>query len=475
MIRLRQPFSIAVLTLAATAAPAQAPGKDNTEQDRAAREAVRATSFTVPADAPRPPQDKLKKTQTGELKNSPAKKAIKDFEDKVFQLQKPENSIWSYLIVGEGNRVPPPSQRIVDTVASLQASLEAIKATDPSWARLAEYEQHAAFFESVVAAHRAYAEGVAVAKQEAATAAVAAVDGAWNAKRAKDDGMPHAFHSSNASKVVYANRVIGAAETAVDATTSVAADAPLFARAYFSESGWNAMHSSGVDCGETPSSPLRYKVFADVNGENRFDLGALDVDKATFQTATTLDLSRPGSLTAGGALKSEDERTTPFRWLTIVTPALRDGDNTVELEVRAWCTGAREVAGAPLARGSLTVKASKGSRGAVAARGTYAMAPSAHGGAELAGLRGKITRHFEGKGGTVVDFRTVSDWQPVRHPVTGALVARAATAFAVVQKKGTTFCELYSLGLEEPHDGARYGPALNLSQALARPFVCTIR
>jgi hypothetical protein len=461
--------------LGSALALAETPDKQPlSDRERAAAQGAKEATFTLPADAPRPPAEKIKKTQPTEIAKHPGKTPITAFENLVYQLQKPEASIWSYLSVGEGSRVPAPSSAVLKQVADLRVHLEAVRAADPSWHRLGEYEQLAAFFEHVIASQQAYSEGLVAARKAAADEAAAAYDAAWAAKRSQDEGMLHAFHEANARKLVFSGSALAANNAAPAALDRVEADAPLFARAYLAESGWNAMNSAGVDCGSTGLSRYRFTTYVTI-GSDQYEVTSFRPDKATFQAATTVDLAPSGSLTAGGAFSARDEDSPAFRWLALIAPRLQDGDNALRWEVRAWCDAALDNAGVAVASGELTVRASAASRETLSKRGTFALAPSVHPATAIAGQRAKVDAWAAGRGQKLLDFRTASEWEPVRHALSGQITHRSAGAVALVREQSGTQCYLISLSLEEPYDGQKYGPALNFGVVSPRPFVCQAR
>lgn len=430
-------------------------------------------TVTPDANAPRAPAEQIKKTQINELKDNPAKKEIKALEDQIYTLEKPSATLWRFHDDARGAQARDVGY-VAGQIEKLDAALAAVRAANSTWAKLGDYDQRVAYLKRAAAAQKAHygsldtakADAVATGEREAATA--------WAAKRVTDEGQLHDLHKKSVGKILFATTEIAEGDPKAAVLAKVAADSPLFARGYFAESPWNTLHTAGIDCGSAPSSLEAFTLFTryQVNGEGTFEFGGMKRDKATFQTKTSSALSKHGSFTVGGAFATkDDEGMGTFRWITSVVPKLREGDNKVKLEIFAWCYRSKP-GGTLIASGEITVTATKASLAAVAKRATFKMSPSVHTKAQLTGLHAKMTRHYEGRGYELIDFRTASEWQPVRHEVSGAILHRAAEAVAVFRKKGTVECQLASIVLQEPYDGKTYGPALNFGGVVDRPFVC---
>jgi len=464
------------LILIASLVPIAAAADKATElAQRQRQRAGDAVSVTPDPKAPRPPEQ-IKKTQINELKDNPAKKEIRALEDQIYTMEKPGSTVWQFLDdpTGAGYRT---IGYVSTQIEKLEAALAAVRAANASWAKLPDYDRRVTYLKRAAAAHAAHYAAVDAAKQGAADQAEADAAAAWAAKRVKDEGPRHDLHKRSAGKILFAAAAIDPGDGAPPVLGAAPVDAPLFARGYFAESAWNTLHTAGVDCGSAPATLESYLLYTryQVNGEATFEFGAMKLDKPTFQTTTSTPLSKHGSFTVGGAFATrDDEGMGTFRWITSVAPKLRVGDNKVKLELHAWCYGAPH-GGALIASGEITITATKDSLEALAKRASFKMAPSVHSKQQMAGVLAKVTRHYEGRGQDVLDFRTASEWQPVRHELSGAILHRAANAVAVLRKRGTIECTAASLVLEEPYDGTRYGPALNFGFASERPFPCQPR
>lgn len=425
---------------------------------------------SVAGAEPRPPSkdEQLQKTPINDIAKHVAKKSIRALEDLVYSMEKDSSTIWNYL---NGSAMSAAELRRVDEqIAKLDAALAEIKKADPAWHRLAEYERRVNHLKAAAAEGRGKRDAAIAADAKAKDDAARAAEAAWQAKRAKDDGIAHELHRANVGKVVFAASEVDGKTTPV---TKVSVDAPLFARGFFAESPWNALHTAKVDCGEPAANLQKFTIESrfKVNGGEWMKFGSIGMELAAFKAQTSVPGSKHGSLTAGGTFKpGDDEWRGTFRWITSVAPELVVGDNQVTFEMAAWCYGApSEVT---IASSTLTVTATKAQLATLAKRVTVPLYPSVHSAAALAPYKPKLQRMYADRGYEILDVRTESEWKPVRHPVSGAIIAREATAAVHHRTKGTIKCGMLSLVLSEPYDGKKYGPALDVHSTTNRPFAC---
>lgn len=425
---------------------------------------------SVAAAEPRPPakSEQLAKTPINDIAKHAAKKSIRALEDLVYSMEKDTSTIWNYL--NGGSMSVAELRRVDEQIAKLETALAEIKRADPGWHRIAEYERRLNHLKAAAAEGRGQRDAAIAADTKAKDDAARAADAAWQAKRVKDDGIATELHRANVGKVVFAASDIDGKAAPV---TKVAVDAPLFGRGFFAESPWNALHTAKVDCGEAAANLQKFTIESrfKVNGGEWMKFGSIGMEPAAFKTQTSVAVSKHGSLTAGGTFKpGDDEWRGTFRWITSVAPELVVGDNTVTFEMAAWCYGApSEVT---IASSTLTVTATKAQLVALAKRIAVPLYPSVHSAAALAPYKPKLQKMYADRGYEILDVRTASEWKPVRHPVSGVIIAREATAAIHHRTKGTIKCGLLSLVLSEPYDGKKYGPALDVHSTTNRPFAC---
>lgn len=453
---------------------------DRGDDKRRAREGLRGEGATVvaavDAKAPRPPEQ-LKKTQIIELKDNPAKKEIRALEDLIYTMEKPLATIWQWLDA-PGQLQERDIKYVERQIAELDEKLAAVRAANPTWTRLAEYDTRVAHLKKAAAAQRGHADATLVAQAQANDAADAAASAAWAAKRVTDNGFANDLHKSIAGQILFATNELGDAESNASAfASSVNADDPLFVRAYLKESPWNALHTANVDCSAAPASLERWELrtFYTVNGGDEYQFGMMSIDKAAFQKKTQFAGSKHGSYTQGGAFaKRDDEDKATFRWIAAVAGHFKEGDNKVRLEMRAFCYGA-SASGVEIASGEITVKATAATLAALANRASFQMADSSHGKAELAPMREKLQRHYAATGWELIDLRTAGDWQVARNQLSGIILHREVPAVVVLRRKQSEHCELVSVMLEQPHDGSKFTSTLNMGMEMFRPFVCNFK
>lgn len=443
-----------------------------------ANAAARATKIVTAADAPRPPTVPMVKSRAPELRATPGKKEITLIESQIYQMERTSATIWSFLNDESGTHQRELSY-VAKQIVELNEKLSAAAAADPAWPRLPEYRTRIAYLQKAHVAQQAHYGALTTARTDAVQAVENKAAADWAAKRVTDDGQATALHKASVGKILVANQAI--APTANDAaafSTTVPVEAALFARAYLTESPWNTMHRSNVDCGGAPEKIQEFSVitYYSINGAEDRKLEEQRVDKATFQRQTTFAITTSGSLTAGGDYQNTDEAKAPFAWLAGAVGALKPGNNQVKLSMYAWCYEAGGRGGQPIASTEFTVVATATKLADVAQRGRFKLAPSTFAAKELAPYLSKIIKAYAAAD-TVLDVRaqTSAQWQIVRNPY-GVILERTANTIAVLRKTQTPWqCELVSIVLREAFDGRQYGPGTKLEQASVRPFVCNVK
>ncbi len=475
-IRLARWSVFGFVALATVTTAAQAGGRRDKERGNQAQAAAQAVKIVTAADAPRPPETPLRKSQQPDLKSTAAKREITTLETRIFQMEKPSATLWSFIDDEKGEH-----QREIGYVAKqiseLDELLHALEAADPAWSRLPEYRTRIAYLQKAHAAQKAHYGTLAGAREAAIAGAEKQAAADWAAKHVVDDGMPTKVHKGAAGKILLANGNIAASdEDSAKFVTSVNVDAPLFGRAYLAESPWNTMHGAKIDCGDAPEKIQQFSLitYYSVNGAEDRKLEEQFVDKAAFQRQTTFALTNAGSLSAGGDYQNADEGKAPFAWLTGVVGGFKAGSNTVKMTMYAWCYDAGSRGGKPVASAEVTVVATEPTLTAVAQRGRFKLTASTYTGAELSNYRGQIAKAYAANA-TALDVRVQSQWTIVRNSF-GVILERTANAVTVLRTKAAPWrCEMVSIVMREVFDGRQYGPHTKLEQVGVRPFVCNVK
>ncbi len=424
------------------------------------------------AGAPSAPDEsaRLKKTPLNEYNKNPGKKEIKKVEDLIYNLEKPAATIWQWKQDPEGHAHRDVGY-VTRGMTDLEAALVAIKAKEPSWRRIAEYEQRIAFLRIAAAAQAKHYRNVAAAKDKAEADVEAAAQAAWAAKRVTDEGMTSDAHKASMGTIRFATAPL--AVSGAGATATVDVGDPLFLRAYFAESVWNTLHTAGIDC--TPEGRADgsgwIRTWAQLDGGEAFELETLTLDRAAMEARTTSTLTEAGSLTKGGTYTNPDEKRAPFRWLTQVAVRIRPGTAKVRLEAVVWCPGASH-AGIKIASGEVTIRATAAQLAEVGKRGSFKMAPSQHPKARLAPWRAAMIKHYAAEW-ELLDLRSTTEFGLRRDEKTSVVLSRVAGAVILLRHKQHGHCELVSVSLTEPFDGRTYGPQ-QWGYAEPRPFVCNL-